>query len=446
MNRNLFFIKFFEDWVVMNNMKNMKNLENFDKQVFDIIKKESSRQESEINLIASENYASSAVMQAVSSCFTNKYAEGNIGKRYYPGCKFADEVEQVAIDRCKEIFCNTSIANTSIANTSIENLHVNVQPHSGSQANMAVYFATLNPGDTIMGMGLAEGGHLTHGHKVNFSGKFYNSVKYMVDRQTEEIDYDVLMQMAHEHKPKIIVAGASAYSRIIDFKKFSEIAQSVGAYLLCDIAHIAGLVATGLHPSPVGIADFVTSTTHKTLRGPRGAIILTSAQRGAEIDRAVMPGIQGGPLMNIIAAKAVAFKEALAPEFKVYQKQVIKNAQCFARALENLGYRIVSGGTDNHMFIVDLRAKNVTGFQAEVALEKAGITVSRSCIPYDMQKPFITSGIRIGTPAITTRGMCEGDIEVVVSLLDEVICNCEDSVKLEKIKGKIKDMCEKFPI
>jgi glycine hydroxymethyltransferase len=429
----------------------MKNLENFDKQVFDIIKKESNRQESEINLIASENYASKAVMQAVSSCFTNKYAEGNVGRRYYPGCRFADEVEQVAIDRCKELFCNTSISNTSISNTSIgenlyENLHVNVQPHSGSQANMAVYFAALNPGDTIMGMGLAEGGHLTHGHKVNFSGKFYNSVKYMVDKETEEIDYDVLMQMACEHKPKIIVAGASAYSRTIDFKKFSEIAKSVGAYLLCDIAHIAGLVAAGLHPSPVGVADFVTSTTHKTLRGPRGAIILTSAERGAEIDRAVMPGIQGGPLMNVIAAKAVAFKEALEQEFKDYQKQVIKNAQCFAKALENLGYRIVSGGTDNHMFIVDLRSKNVTGFQAEVALEKAGITVSRSCIPYDTQKPFITSGIRIGTPAITTRGMREEQVEIIASLLDEAICNCEDSVKLEKIKGKVKDMCEKFQI
>lgn len=411
---------------------NRLNLENFDKQVFDIIEKEKDRQESEINLIASENYVSKAVMQAASSVFTNKYAEGNVGKRYYPGCKFADEVEQVAIDRCKDIFGH--------------DMHANVQAHSGSQANMAVYFASLNPGDTIMGMGLAQGGHLTHGHNVNFSGKIYKSIKYVVDPVTEQLDYNVLQQMASEHKPKIIVAGASAYSKAIDFEKFSEIAKSVGAYLLCDIAHIAGLVATGLHASPVGLADFVTSTTHKTLRGPRGAFILSSAEKAADIDRAVMPGVQGGPFINIIAAKAVAFKEALEPEFKDYQKQVIKNAKCFAKALENLGYRIVSGGTDNHMFIVDLRAKNVTGFQAEVALEAAGITVSRSCIPYDTQKPFITSGIRIGTPAITTRGACEADIEAIAGLLDEVICNCDDSAKLAKIRGEVRDMCKKFEI
>lgn len=422
-------------------MNNMKNLENFDKQVFDIIKNEQERQETEINLIASENYASKAVMQAMSSVFTNKYAEGNVGKRYYPGCRFADQVEQVAIDRCKEIFSNTNIGENSH-----EDLHVNVQAHSGSQANMAVYFSALNPGDTIMGMGLAEGGHLTHGHKVNFSGKFYNSIKYLVDKETEEINYDVLQQMALEHKPKIIVAGASAYSKTLDFEKFSEIAKSIGAYLLCDIAHIAGLVATGLHPSPVGLADFVTSTTHKTLRGPRGAFILSSMQRGPEIDRAVMPGIQGGPLMNIIAAKAVAFKEVLAPEFKDYQKQVIKNAQCFAKALQNLGYRIVAGGTDNHMFIVDLRSKNVTGLQAEVALEKAGITVSRSCVPYDTQKPFITSGIRIGTPAITTRGVCEPEVEIIANLLDEVICNCDSDLCIAKVRGQVRDICVKFPI
>lgn len=413
-----------------------KSLENFDKEVFEIIEKERERQESQIDLIASENYASKAVLQAGSSVFTNKYAEGNVGKRYYPGCVYADEVEKLAIERCKRLF----------APGYEQNIHANVQLHAGSQANMAVYFAALNPGDTIMGMGLAEGGHLTHGHKVNFSGKIYNSVKYLVARETEVIDYDSLAKMAQENNPKIIVAGASAYSRSIDFAKFSEIAKSVGAYLLCDIAHIAGLVAAGLHASPVGIADFVTSTTHKTLRGPRGAFILTGTGNAERVDKAVMPGIQGGPLMHAIAAKAVAFKEALEPEFVEYQNQVIKNAKFFAKSLEDLGYRIVSGGTDNHMFIVDLTKKGVTGLQAEVALEKAGITVSRSCIPYDTQKPFITSGIRIGTPAITTRGMCESQVQEIVSLIDDVIKSHENDFALLKIREKVKTVCKKFPI
>ncbi|MFC1841639.1 serine hydroxymethyltransferase [Candidatus Dependentiae bacterium] len=409
----------------------MKTLEQVDKEVFEIIKKEQQRQEDEINLIASENYTSVAVLQASASVLTNKYAEGTPGKRYYAGCRFVDEVEQLAIERCKKLFGAE---------------HANVQSHSGSQANMAVYFSMLEPGDTIMGMGLAEGGHLTHGHKVNFSGKIYNSVQYLVDPETELIDFDAVAQMAQEHKPKIIIAGATAYSRKIDFEKFGQIAQSVGAYLLSDIAHIAGLVATKLHPDPVPYSDFVTSTTHKTLRGPRGAFILSKELYAKEIDRGVMPGIQGGPLMHVVAAKAVAFKQASEPNFVGYQKQVIKNAQYFAKSLEDLGYRIVTGGTDNHMFVVDLRAKNVTGRQTEVALEKAGIVTSRSCIPYDPQKPWITSGVRIGTPSVTTRGMKEKQMELIAQLFDEVVQKCEDDTCLLQIKDKVKNMCAEFPI
>jgi len=418
----------------------MQSLESFDKAAFEIIKKEQNRQESEINLIASENYVSNAVLQASASVLTNKYAEGTPGKRYYAGCRFIDEIEQLAIDRCKKVFSK------NLSETIDVNLHANVQAHAGSQANMAVYFSMLNPGDTIMGMGLAEGGHLTHGHKVNFSGTVYNSVQYLVNKETELIDFNTVQDMAQKHKPKIIIAGATAYSREIDFKKFSEIAQSVGAYLLCDIAHIAGLVAAGLHNNPVGHADFITSTTHKTLRGPRGAFILSKYKYAKDVDRGVMPGIQGGPLMHVIAAKAVAFKEALEPSFKTYQAQIIKNAQLFAKILESLGYRIVTGGTDNHMFVVDLRSKNVTGRQIEVALEKAGITTSRSCIPYDPEKPWITSGIRIGTPAITTRGMKEKEVELIAQLVDEVVQKCESDACLLKIKEKVKDMCAQYPI
>jgi len=409
----------------------MKDLQKSDPEIFGVIKKEQERQESEINLIASENYTSKAVMEASASVLTNKYAEGTPGKRYYAGCRFVDEVEQLAIDRCKKLFGADC---------------ANVQPHAGSQANMAVYFAMLEPGDTIMGMGLAEGGHLTHGHPVNFSGKVYNAVQYLVNPKTELIDFDVVADMANKHKPKIIIAGATAYSRKIDFKKFAEIAKSVDAYLLCDIAHIAGFVATKLHSDPVPYADFVSSTTHKTLRGPRGAFVLSKAEYGQKIDKGVMPGIQGGPLMHVIAAKAVAFKEAWQDDFVTYQKQVIKNAQHFAKTMQDLGYRIVAGGTDNHMFVVDLRSKNITGRKAEVVLEKAGITTSRSCIPYDPEKPWITSGVRIGTPAITTRGMKESQVELIASLVDEVIVHCDDEQRILNVKEKVHEICSKFKI
>lgn len=409
----------------------MENLKMSDQEIFEIIKKEEGRQESEIDLIASENYAPRAVLQATGSVLTNKYAEGSPGKRYYAGCRFVDQVEQLAIDRCKQLFGAD---------------HANVQPHAGSQANMAVYFAMLEPGDTIMGMSLAEGGHLTHGHKVNFSGKFFNSVQYKVNPETELIDYDEVADLAKKHKPKIIVAGATAYSRYIDFQKFAEIAHSVDAFLLADIAHIAGLIAAKLHPDPVAYADFVSSTTHKTLRGPRGAFILCKEKYAEKVDKAVMPGIQGGPLMNVIAAKAVCFKFAMEKSFVEYQKQVIKNAKGLAAAMENLGYRIVAGGTDNHLFIVDLRSKNITGRQAEVALEKGGITVSRSCIPFDPQKPWITSGIRLGTPAITTKGMKEAQMEEIANLIDEAVKSHEDGAALERIKGKVADMCVNFAI
>jgi len=409
----------------------MKVLETYDPQVYTIIKKEQERQESQIDLIASENYTSKPVLQANASVLTNKYAEGSVGKRYYAGCQFVDEIELLAIKRCKDLFGAD---------------HVNVQPHSGSQANMAVYFSVLEPGDTIMGMGLAEGGHLTHGHKVNFSGTFFNSISYKVNPETELIDYDEIAQLAHRYKPKIIIAGASAYSRKINFQKFAEIAQSVGAYLLADIAHIAGLIAAKLHPDPVAYSDFVSSTTHKTLRGPRGAIIMCRQNYAQEIDRAVMPGIQGGPFMHVIAAKAVAFKEAQLPSFITYQKQVITNAQAMVRALQALGYRIVTGGTDNHMFVVDLRSKNISGRAAEVALEKAGITASRSCIPFDPAKPWITSGIRFGTPAITTRGMKEEQMQEIITFVDEVITKHDDEIVLEKIKKKVAQICNQFPI
>ncbi len=402
-----------------------------DRQLFSIIEKEQQRQEQEINLIASENYASRAVLQATGSVLTNKYAEGYPGKRYYAGCIFVDQAEQLAIERCKKLFGAE---------------HVNVQPHAGSPANMAVYFATLKPGDTIMGMSLAEGGHLTHGHKVNFSGQMYNSVQYAVNRETERLDYDAIEKLAHEHKPKLIIAGASAYSRIIDFARFAQIAQNVGAQLLTDIAHIAGLVAAKLHPSPIEHADFVTSTTHKTLRGPRGGLVMCKQEYAEQIDRAIMPGIQGGPFMHIIAAKAVAFHEALQPDFKTYQAHVIKNAQAMAKMFVDLGYRIVAGGTDNHLFVVDLRSKNITGRAAERALEHAGITLSRSGIPFDPQKPWITSGIRIGTPSITTRGMKEKEAEQIAHLIDEVITHHEDENKLRSIKEKVAEFCKQFPI
>ena len=409
----------------------MKNLINTDPAIADIIKLESFREEHEINLIASENYASKAVMEATGSLLTNKYAEGYPGKRYYGGCQYVDQAELLAIERCKQLF-NAE--------------HANVQLHAGSQANMAVYAALLQPGDLIMGMSLAAGGHLTHGHNVNFSGSIYRTFQYGVNRETETIDYDELEKLAQEHKPKLIIAGASAYSRFIDFERFSQIAKNCGAYFMTDMAHIAGLVAAGVHPSPVPYADCVTSTTHKTLRGPRGGFVLTKNQYKDALDRAVMPGIQGGPFMHIIAAKAVGFKEALADSFVDYQKQVVSNANYMATKFQDLGYRIVAGGTDNHLFIIDLRSKNITGRAAEVALEKAGITISRSCIPFDPEKPWITSGIRIGTPAVTTRGMKEKEIEQIIELINATILNHTDDSKIKQIKEAAEKLCAQFPI
>lgn len=407
------------------------NVHATDPLIFDLIAAEKERQESTINLIASENYASAEVLQANASVLTNKYAEGYPGKRYYPGCAIVDQVEQVAIDRCKDLF-NAQ--------------HANVQPHSGSQANMAVYFSMLKPGDTILGMSLSSGGHLTHGHDVNFSGMLFNSIQYTVDPKTELLDYDNIAQLAHKHKPKLIICGASAYSRIIDFERLATIAHSVGAYLLADIAHIAGLVAVGLHPTPVHCADFVTSTTHKTLRGPRGGIIMSLPQHAEKIDRAIIPGMQGGPLMNTIAAKAVAFHEAAQPSFTAYQKQILTNAKAMATLFTHLGYRIVSGGTDNHLFVIDLRSKNITGRAAEIALEKAGITVTRSCVPFDPEKPWIASGIRIGTPAVTTRSMQEKEMELIAHLIDDALTHHENETILKAIGIKAKNLCYEFPI
>lgn len=407
------------------------NLNIIDSRMQQFIAQEQQRQENTINLIASENYVSPAVMQATASVLTNKYAEGYPGKRYYPGCAVIDEVELLAIERCKELFGAQ---------------HANVQPHSGSQANMAVYFSLLQPGDTILGMSLSSGGHLTHGHGVNFSGTLFKSIQYNVNRDTQCLDYDEIEQLAQQHKPKLIVCGASAYSRIIDFQRLSRIARSVNAYLMADIAHIAGLVAAQLHPSPIDCADFVTSTTHKTLRGPRGGIIMSSSEHAAKIDRAIMPGMQGGPLMNTIAAKGVAFYEALQSSFITYQKQIIANAQAMVQELQSLGYKIVSGGTDNHLFVVDLRSKNITGLQAEIALEKAGVTVTRSCIPFDPEKPWITSGIRIGTPAITTRGIQHDTAQIIVHLIDDAIRHYDNDTVLNAIRIKVHGICADFPI
>lgn len=409
---------------------NFQPLKKTDPEIFDLIAHEAQRQEHEIDLIASENYASTAVRDATGSVLTNKYAEGYPGKRYYGGCEIVDQVEIIAIDRCKKLF-NAE--------------HVNVQPHAGSPANMAAYAALLKPGDTILGMSLASGGHLTHGHGVNFSGNWYKAVQYGVNIQTGLIDYDEIERLAHQHKPKLIIAGASAYSRIIDFEKFSAIAKSAGAYLMADIAHIAGLVAAGLHPSPIPYADIVTSTTHKTLRGPRGGIIMCKKEHAQAVDRAIMPGLQGGPFMNSIAAKAVAFLEALQPDFVTYQQQIINNAQAMVRAAQDLHYDVVAGGTDNHMFVIDLRAKNVQGRNAELALAQAGIAVSRSCVPGD-EKPVNPSGIRIGTPAITTRGMREAQAEKIMYLVDEAIMNTQDTPTLGRLKKEVQELCLDFPL
>ena len=410
----------------------MEYIKNCDLEVYNAIVEEEKRQEEGIELIASENFVSKAVMEAAGSVFTNKYSEGYPEKRYYGGCANADTVEQLAIDRLKKIF-GAKFAN--------------VQPHSGSQANMGVYVSLLEAGDKILGMGLSSGGHLTHGYKINFSGKNYVGIEYGLNSETEMLDYDEIRKLALQEKPQIIVAGASAYSRVIDFKKFREIADEVGAYLMVDMAHIAGLVAAGEHPNPMEYADIVTSTTHKTMRGPRGGIILTNNEEIAKkIDKAIFPGIQGGPLMHIIAAKAVAFKEALSPEFKEYQKQVVKNAKAMADALVKGGLRIVSGGTDNHLMLVDLRPKGVTGKMAEEGLEKAGITCNKNSIPNDPEKPFITSGVRLGTPAITARGMKEDEAVQIAEMIIKVLENVNDDEKIAEVKNEVLKLAEKFPL
>ena len=414
-------------------MEHLENLFRDDREVYDAIEAERKRQNEGIELIASENFVSKSVLEAAGSVMTNKYAEGYPDKRYYGGCECVDIVEKLAIERAKQIF-NVK--------------YVNVQPHSGSQANMGVYKALLNLGDVILGMRLDHGGHLTHGKNVNFSGKDYTVYSYSVRKEDEYIDYDEVEKIAMEVKPKLIVAGASAYPRVIDFKKFREIADKVGAYLMVDMAHIAGLVAAGEHPSPIPYAHVVTTTTHKTLRGPRGGVIMTNDEEIAKkIDKAIFPGIQGGPLMHIIAAKAVAFKQALSPEFKEYQHQIVKNAKALAEVLEKGGLRLVSGGTDNHMILVDLKSsKDLTGQAVEKALDKAGITVNKNGIPYDTEKPMVTSGIRIGTPAVTTRGMKEKEMEEIGNFILETIENINDDKKLSEIKERVKELCLRFPL
>ncbi|MEI4768905.1 serine hydroxymethyltransferase [Psychrobacillus sp. FJAT-51614] len=402
-----------------------------DPAVYEAMQAEKKRQQANIELIASENFVSEAVMEAQGSVLTNKYAEGYPGKRYYGGCEHVDVVENIARDRLKEIFGAE---------------HANVQPHSGSQANMAVYMTALQQGDTILGMNLSHGGHLTHGSPVNFSGIQYNFIDYGVDKETELIDYENVRAIALEHKPKMIVAGASAYSRTIDFAKFREIADEVGAYLFVDMAHIAGLVAAGLHPNPVPHAHFVTSTTHKTLRGPRGGLILTTEEFAKKIDKTIFPGIQGGPLMHVIAAKAVAFGEAQKPEFKEYQAQVIANAKTLADSLTEEGIRIVSGGTDNHVMLLDVSALGLTGKVAEHVLDEVGITVNKNTIPFDTSSPFITSGVRIGTPAVTSRGFKEEEMKEIASVIAKLLKNHEDEAVIKEAKERVAALTSKFPL
>lgn len=409
----------------------MNEIKAQDNVLFEAMHKELERQNNNIELIASENFVSKAVMEAQGSVLTNKYAEGYPHKRYYGGCEFVDIVEDLARDRAKELFGAE---------------HANVQPHSGSQANMAVYRVAIKPGDTVLGMDLSHGGHLTHGSHVNFSGIDYHFVAYEVDKETETINYDNVRALAKEHKPKLIIAGASAYSREIDFKQFREIADEVGALFMVDMAHIAGLVATGLHENPVPYADFVTTTTHKTLRGPRGGMILCKAEYAKAIDKAIFPGIQGGPLMHVIAAKAVAFGEALQPEFKTYQTQVINNAKTLATSLSERGLRIVSGGTDNHLFSVDVTPMDLTGKVAEHALDAVGITTNKNTIPFDKTSPFVTSGIRIGTPAVTTRGLKEDEMKLIGNIIADVLANYEDEQVLAKAREQVKSITDKFPL
>ncbi|APC79781.1 serine hydroxymethyltransferase [Clostridium botulinum] len=405
------------------------NLKNTDPELLDMIKKEEERQEYNIELIASENFTSLSVMEAMGSLLTNKYAEGYPHKRYYGGCEFVDEVEDLARERLKKLFAAE---------------HANVQPHSGSQANMAVYMSVLQTGDTILGMDLSHGGHLTHGSPVNFSGKLYNFISYGVDKETETIDYDQLKKIALENRPKMIVSGASAYPRIIDFEKIREICDEIDAYMMVDMAHIAGLVATGLHPSPVPYADFVTTTTHKTLRGPRGGAILCKEKYAKAVDKAIFPGIQGGPLMHTIAAKAVCFGEALREDYKEYMKQVVKNTKVLGEELKNYGFRLISGGTDNHLLLIDLTNKNITGKDAEKLLDSVGITVNKNTIPFETLSPFITSGIRIGTPAVTTRGFKEEEMKKIAYFMNYSIEHREEN--LSQIKEQIKEICKKYPL
>jgi glycine hydroxymethyltransferase len=389
------------------------------------------RQSETLELIASENFVSEAVLETVGSVMTNKYAEGYPGRRYYGGCQYVDVGESLAIERAKELFGAE---------------HVNAQPHCGTQANMAVYFAVMEPGDTMLGMNLSHGGHLSHGHPINFSGKYFNVVQYGVREDDETVDFDALRKLAHEHKPKLVMVGASAYPRILDFTKFRKICDEVGAVLVADIAHIAGLVAAGLHPTPVGIADYVTTTTHKTLRGPRAGMIMCQEELAKDLDRVVFPGIQGGPLMHVIAAKAVCLAEALKPEFKDYQKQIVANAAALAARLAENGLRIVSGGTDTHLMLVDLRPVELTGKVAEKRLEDAGITVNKNTIPFDPQKPFVTSGIRIGTPALTTRGMNEPEMEAIGDMIARVLKDIENDAVVAEVREEVRELCERFPL
>jgi glycine hydroxymethyltransferase len=409
----------------------VKRLIDADPEIAKVIRLETERQASKLELIASENFVSEAVLEAMGSPLTNKYAEGYPGKRYYGGCEFVDMAETLAIDRAKQLFGAD---------------HVNVQPHSGAQANMAAYFALLEYGDTILGLNLAHGGHLTHGSPVNFSGRFFKVIPYSVEPKTEQIDMAEVRRLAKEHRPKMIVTGGSAYPRTLHFDKFREVADEVGAFLMADIAHPAGIIAAGLHPSPVPYCDLVTTTTHKTLRGPRGGMIMCRAAHAAAVNKNIFPGMQGGPLMHVIAAKAVAFKEALTPEFREYQRQIVANAKALAEAMIGQGFRLVSGGTDTHVMLVDVAVKGLTGKAAEVALDKAGLTVNKNAIPFDTKSPMITSGIRLGTPALTTRGMREAEMQTVAALIAEVLTNVEDADRHARVAGKVRDLCSAFPL
>jgi len=409
----------------------MENLARTDPEVAEAIRKETERQGRQLEMIASENFVSEAVLEALGTVLTNKYAEGYPGKRYYGGCEFVDVAESLAIARAKEIFGAD---------------HANVQPHSGAQANTAVYMSVIKPGDTILGMNLSHGGHLTHGHPLNFSGLFYKVVAYGVRKEDERIDYDAMMALATEHRPKVIIVGASAYPRIIDFAAVRKVADECEAVVLADIAHIAGLVTAGLHPSPIPHAEFVSTTTHKTLRGPRGGLVMCQAKWAKDLDRAVFPGVQGGPLIHVIAAKAVAFQEALTPGFKAYQEQIVANAKALAAALTGEGWRLVSGGTDNHLMLLDVFARGITGKVAEAALDRAGITVNKNTIPYDTNSPMVASGIRIGTPALTTRGMKEKDMEDVGRLIARALAAVQNESALAEVKRDVRRLCERFPL